>query len=56
MQTLQVDDVYATSEEATANVFSWKNAGKLGDARGKVQEVRSSIQTSSTILIISNPG
>ncbi|KAH6874240.1 hypothetical protein BKA70DRAFT_1129210, partial [Coprinopsis sp. MPI-PUGE-AT-0042] len=39
MQTLQVDDVYAPSKEAEANVFSWKNAGKLADARGRVQEV-----------------
>ncbi|KAH6874237.1 hypothetical protein BKA70DRAFT_1449576 [Coprinopsis sp. MPI-PUGE-AT-0042] len=39
MQTLQVDDVYAPSKEAEANVFSWKNAGKLSDARDMVQEI-----------------
>ncbi|KAH6909945.1 hypothetical protein BKA70DRAFT_180632 [Coprinopsis sp. MPI-PUGE-AT-0042] len=39
MQTLHVDDVYAPSREAEANVASWMNAGKLGDARGKVEEI-----------------
>ncbi|KAH6909927.1 hypothetical protein BKA70DRAFT_1425635 [Coprinopsis sp. MPI-PUGE-AT-0042] len=39
LQTLQVDDVYAPSKEAEVNVFSWKNAGKPGDARGMVQEI-----------------
>ncbi|KAH6874241.1 hypothetical protein BKA70DRAFT_1208916 [Coprinopsis sp. MPI-PUGE-AT-0042] len=39
MQTLHVDDVYAPSREAEVNVASWMNAGKLGDARGKVEEI-----------------
>ncbi|KAH6909938.1 hypothetical protein BKA70DRAFT_180435 [Coprinopsis sp. MPI-PUGE-AT-0042] len=50
MQTLQVDDVYAPSKEAEANVFSWKNAGKLSDARDMVQEVRFGAETLSVLL------
>ena len=40
IQTLQVDDVYAPSAQATANVASWASAGKLGEARGLVREVQ----------------
>ncbi|KAH6909943.1 hypothetical protein BKA70DRAFT_180529 [Coprinopsis sp. MPI-PUGE-AT-0042] len=38
VQTLQVDDVYAPSKKAEANVATWMNGGKIGDVRGKVQD------------------
>jgi hypothetical protein len=34
-----VDDVYAASKEAEANVSSWIKAEKIGDVRVKVEEV-----------------